>query len=100
MFRHDCDKCVTRHLGDERLDGQTVPLLINDIEREHDPDEHKKSTDVAQEMRQRVTLIPNRGKVIRTVSLAVAMFDMVVKVGVLHPSGAHYHFLIAFPHVR
>jgi hypothetical protein len=51
-------------------------------------------------MRQRVTLIPNRGKVIRTVSLAVAMFDMVVKVGVLHPSGAHYHFLIAFPHVR
>jgi len=60
--------------------------LINEVERELDPDEYEKPTDIAREMMQRVTLIPNGGgKVIGTIILAVVMFDMVVKVRALHP---------------
>jgi hypothetical protein len=46
-------------------------FLINEVESEVDPDEYQKSTDVAREMKQRVTLIPNDGgKVIGTVTLS------------------------------
>jgi len=48
-----------------------MTLVINEVERGLEPHEYQKSTDVAQEMKQRGTLIPTGGgKVIGTITLA------------------------------
>lgn len=74
---------VAGDLGAEGADCEIESTLSEEVEREFEPDEEEEAEEVVQEVREGVTLVPDRGgEVVRPVAFGVVVLDVVVEVGV------------------